>query len=72
MIKITADKELFDKFKFLSIILLTMGSIVQNDTEITEKEFEDYKVSMDSIINQLKELSQDIEQYVDYTNYKGE
>lgn len=67
-IKIIANKELFDKFYQIGYALSLVGSIVQNDCEISEEQLDSFHEMMGSISYEVENLESKVGIYINDCN----
>ena len=71
-IKIFANKELFDKFYQISYALSLVGSIVQNNCEISEEQLDSFHEMMGSISYEVENLESKVGIYINDCNRTGD
>ena len=69
-IKITSNKNLFDRFMYLKYHIQDVSAIMQNDMDISEDDIEDFKNNMDRIIIKIKNLKESVVKYIQDTKNK--
>ena len=68
--KVVADERLFNCFKDLGNRISSLGSIVQNDTEITQLQLDEFCDLMYSMEDKIADLRQSVQEHIDDCNDK--